>query len=666
MVQLKALLTELHPGSSKKLELTSGRRPRMLDGGDMKLVGDEILNDEQVLDLCRAWGGRNLLDDLGAEPVEWTTPGPRGPVRIRVAMKGREVAAVFSPANAAAQSPRERPEPARVAKSQAPPADAPSSRRSQPARRLTRPPRRPSAQDVRFRRAEPEPRSDPAATQRKATVPDKQAYQPAKPRVPTPAPARPDRPSTRPASKRRSEAALRVDVPKPEPPPPLRVDPARPEPAPRVDPARPEPAPRLDPPKPEPPPARALAVNVPDPGKRAEPRSARAVDPWLRGILELARDKHASDVHLTTEMPPVLRIHGELREVKTISTRDQIERGLRSILPERNARELEATGGTCFAVSVSTDIRARVNATRTYAGPKVAVRLVRPAAPTLDSLGLPSEAMAAISQPQGLVVVVGSAGHGKTTTLAALVDWVNGTRAVHILLIEDPIEIPISSKTAVVSQREVGTHASSFHRALEGALRQDPDVIAVGELRDVETVRMALSASETGHLVIATMNAPSASRAIARLIEVFPIAEQPQVRATLAGGLRLILCQHLVPTLGGGRTAALEIVPGSVPLWNLIRDDKLNQLPSLMQRGKGVGIVTLEDSLRSLAGSGTISEEVLADLLADAEGASQLKPDNSPPAAPLDAPEEPSGQEEFKLGNLLTRAGAFLGRKGGS
>ena len=224
----------------------------------------------------------------------------------------------------------------------------------------------------------------------------------------------------------------------------------------------------------------------------------------------------------------------------------------------------------------------------------------------------------------------------------------------------------MTSKTAVVSQREVGEHTKSFHRALEGALRQDPDVIAVGELRDRETTRMALSASETGHLVLATMNAPSAARAVERVLDMFPPGEQPQVRATLAGGLRLIVSQRLVKLASGqGRTAALEILPGCVPVWNLIREEKTHQLGGLMQRGRSLGMVQLEDSIVTLMESETIDleegKQLLASLGSRAEAPS---PAAAPPRSPPSA-EEPE-DEDGALGALWQKAGAIFGRKGGS
>ncbi|NUO51031.1 MAG: PilT/PilU family type 4a pilus ATPase [Polyangiaceae bacterium] len=591
MLDLKALFRELHPGSTKKIELTSGRRPRLVDGNQVKNLGDEILNDEEVLDLCRAHGGGKELDELDDKPIRWVTPGPKGQVSVTVAMKGREVAATFAPA----------PEP----------------------RRSTRPPRRQTASAMR--RAEPDThrtehrRAITAAERRRVSA--KPPPPAERPRSPTPA-----------ATKRRTIPA--------------------------------QPAARA--------PQQAQQAQQPQQARPAEPafeqkRDARggpAPVNWIRELCESAARQGASDVHLTTGMPLAVRIAGELREAKNRVGATDLENTLKAILTPQARAELERNGGTCFALALGSNLRARVNVTQTHAGLKLALRLVKPEPASLADLGLPAAVAQIIEQPQGLCLVVGPAGQGKTTTLASLVDQVNQTRAAHIVVVEDPIEIPITSKKAVVSQREVGTDASSFHRALEGALRQDPDVIAIGELRDIETVRMALAASETGHLVIGTMNAPDARRAIERIIEVFPTGEQPQVRTTLAGGLRLVIGQRLLRKEGTSeRVAAVEILPGSVALWNLIREDKTFQIPSLMQRGKALGIVRLEDSVRELRDNGVISK-------ADAEpfltkNIAAEAPVLEAPAPDRGAQPEPLPADDSALGALWNRAGAIFGRKGG-
>ena len=602
MLNLKTLFAELAPGSTKKIELVSGRRPRLVDGTAVRQLADEMLNDEEVLDLCRAHGGGKELDDLGDKPIRWTTNGPKGPVAVTVMMKGREVSATFVAAG--------------------------------DARRSTRPPRRASV-DREPVRGEHR-RSITITDRRRGTQkppPPPPGPTPRGGRAATPAPTR--RRSVAPTAQERPVAARPVPAPAPAPPAPA-------------------------PPPPPPEPQRPVAAPAPAQERPRKP-DASGIDPTFRDLCEVAHKQRASDFHVTAGRVTTFRIAGVMHEGKTVLRQADVERSLRAMLPPTRAAELEASGGACFSLTVGTEIRVRVNASQTHDGTKLAVRMLRATPPTLESLGFPRSVEQATTQPQGLVLVVGPAGHGKTTTLAALVDAVNQLRAVHIIMVEDPVEVPIASKTAVVSQREVGTHAQSFHRALEGALRQDPDVVVVGELRDVETVRMALAASETGHLVLATMNAPNARRAIERIIDVFPPAEQPQVRSTLAGGLRLVLGQRLVVRADGqGRVAALEILPGSVALWNLIREDKTFQLPSLMQRGKAHGIVRLEDSIKRLRDEGAIDADTADDLIEQADGASELaRVDVAPPVA--DAP-----PDESTLGNLWNRAGALLSRKGGS
>jgi twitching motility protein PilT len=362
---------------------------------------------------------------------------------------------------------------------------------------------------------------------------------------------------------------------------------------------------------------------------------------------------------------PTLRIGGELVPAGTPLDAQLVERMLLSRVPERVRPDLDKHGACDFSFTHPEYGRFRANVTRQRTGMKLTARPIREAVPTLADLGLPESIELATHHHQGLIVVTGPSGHGKTTTLAAIVDVINRERSDHIITVEDPIEYIHPRKRAMISQREVGTHTRTFAAALKGSLREDPDVIVVGELRDTETVRMALSASETGHLVIATMNTPSAAKTIERLIDLFPPGDQPQVRMSLAGGLRLVISQRLVPSADRSHVrAAVELLPGTAPLWALIRDGKTFQIPSLQQRGKALGIVRLDDSLAELIRQGHTSLEIAREF---AEAPDQLEPLVTGRAArPMEAPTPAfaadASQMAQKLGkDVLSKAGRLFG-----
>jgi twitching motility protein PilT len=331
----------------------------------------------------------------------------------------------------------------------------------------------------------------------------------------------------------------------------------------------------------------------------------------LAAYVRAARQYGASDLHIAANRPVQVRVMGELRPLDPAPVpADVVDRILLPLLGPRRRVQLRTSGYVDLAFDVQNGGRLRGNVSRQQGGLRGAFRLARVQPPTLDELGLPKELAKVVAHHQGLVVLAGPNGQGKTTTLAALVDLVNSTKPYHIITIEDPVELEHPRKQAVITQREVGRHTKSFAAALKASLREDPDVIVIGELRDRETVEIALTAAETGHLVLATMSTPSAAKTIDRLIDMFPPADQAQARASIAGALRAIVAQRLLPAANGrGVVPAVELVTGVLPLAVLIRDDKLYQLPNLMQRGRAFGMIRFEDSLLELLRTGRITED---------------------------------------------------------
>jgi twitching motility protein PilT len=338
-----------------------------------------------------------------------------------------------------------------------------------------------------------------------------------------------------------------------------------------------------------------------------------SADARIRALLGEARSAGCTDVHIVGGQPPRLRRLAELEPIGDALPTALVEQMLMPLLEQAGGHARDALaelGYADFALELPSAGRLRVNFAKGQSGLKGCFRLIVPHPPTLDSLGLPAELRKVAQYHQGLAVVSGPSGQGKTTTMAALVDLVNQAKPHHIITVEDPIEVVHPVKRAVISQRQVGLHTKSFHAALKGALREDPDVIIIGELRDRETVEMALQAAETGHLVIASMSTPSGAKTIDRLIDMFPPEDQAQVRSTLAGALKMVISQRLVPNIARTQmVAAAELITGNIPLWSLIRDNKLFQLPSLLQRGRNYGMIRAEDSLNDLLARGIIDED---------------------------------------------------------
>jgi twitching motility protein PilT len=405
------------------------------------------------------------------------------------------------------------------------------------------------------------------------------------------------------------------------------------------------------------------------PAIREDAALERASDPHIKpvkaldSLLSTAREVGASDLHVVADRPMLVRIGGELVPRGPPIEAATVDAMLAAAVPERLRATLEERGSCDFAIDRGNLGRFRVNVGKQRTGLKACFRLVAHELPTLQSLGLPPEIERATHHHQGLVLVTGPTGHGKTCTLAAIVDIINRETTHHVITVEDPVEYVHPRKKAMISQREVGTNTRAFASALKGSLREDPDVIVVGELRDTETVRMALAASETGHLVLGTMNTPSAAKTIDRLVDLFPPADQQQVRMTLAGGLHLIVSQRLVPASDGkSMAAAVELLPGSVALWSLIRDGKTYQIPSLQQRGKGFGIIRLDESLHDLVRAGRVTKDAA---LAVAENPEELDAILSGRKPALGAqPVMPPGAKPEGAPGLLGKAGQLFGRKG--
>ena len=328
-------------------------------------------------------------------------------------------------------------------------------------------------------------------------------------------------------------------------------------------------------------------------------------------LLHRSFEVKASDLHLTKGVPPVYRIHGQLEHYGTepLDSADLLEM-VKTILPVHKQQEFEEKGETDFNYSLPGKCRFRVNAYHQRNEVSVAARLIEAKIPSIETLNMPQVLYQLAEKPQGLILVTGPTGSGKSTTLAAMIDYINETRAKHIITLEDPIEYLHSHKKSIINQREVGVDTKSFANGLRASLRQDPDIILVGEMRDYETISTAITAAETGHLVMATLHTSSAPTTIDRIIDVFPPHQQAQIRVQLANVLQGIISQRLfVRRDVKGRIAATEILVQAPSISNLIRNEKVHQIPSVMQTSKALGMHTLQSSIQQLITTGKISLE---------------------------------------------------------
>ncbi len=387
------------------------------------------------------------------------------------------------------------------------------------------------------------------------------------------------------------------------PPEPVR-QPARPAPA---RPAPPEQRPPAAAPGPSPQPSTRPIATVPV--RVATPVAGTPAQ--LDQILAKAMQLRASDVHLHSGLPIQMRINGRLLKSNSPPLESaRSEALIMEILSPSERAEFTAHNDLDFAYAIPGVGRFRGNVFRQRRGIDAVFRPIPPKPPTLGDLGLPSSLAQLTSFHQGLVLVTGPAGCGKSSTLAALINLINEERPDHIITVEDPVEFVHPSKSCVVNQRQVRKHTGSFASALRAALREDPDVIAIGELRDLETISLAITAAETGHLVLGTLHTNDAGRTINRILDAYPPDQQSQIRAMISESLRAIISQKLVPTADGSRQVpVLEILRVNIAVSNLIREERVFQLRSVMQTGRNLGMCLFDDSLLELVKSGTISKE---------------------------------------------------------
>jgi twitching motility protein PilT len=322
-------------------------------------------------------------------------------------------------------------------------------------------------------------------------------------------------------------------------------------------------------------------------------------------------DQGASDLHLVSGQQPVIRIRGEMERIKfDVLNNDDLKAMLYEIAPEHKIKQFEETGDVDFAYEIPNLARYRANFFQQKFGVAAVFREIPSKIMTCQDLGLPPVLPKLATLPRGLVLVTGPTGSGKSTTLAAIINEANRTRKDHIITIEDPIEFVHQSASCIVNHREVGIHTKTFTSALRGALREDPDIILVGELRDLETISLDVEAASTGHLVFGTLHTTSAAKTVDRIIEVFPSEEQMQIRSTLADGIRAVISQVLFKRADKkGRCAALEILIANPAVRNLIRESKTFQIPSMIQTGKKYGMQLLDDAIMDLYNKGWITAD---------------------------------------------------------
>ena len=328
-------------------------------------------------------------------------------------------------------------------------------------------------------------------------------------------------------------------------------------------------------------------------------------------LLAFATKESASDVHISSGEPPMIRIHGDMRKIDMPPLmREDVHTVLYNILNDQQRKAYEEHYELDFAIAITGVGRFRVNAFLQNRGESIVFRTIPEKIPLLEQLNMPPIVAELTKKEKGLILLTGPTGSGKSTTLAAMLDLINREYKCHILTIEDPIEFVHKSKNSLVNQRELGSNTHSFSNALRSALREDPDVILVGEMRDLETISLALTAAETGHLVLATLHTSSAPKTVDRIIDVFPAEQQQQIRTMLSESLQAVIAQQLIKRKEGlGRIAALEIMIGTPAVRNLIRENKIAQIPSALQTGRQHGMQTMDQALLDLCRNSLVSKE---------------------------------------------------------
>ena len=371
-------------------------------------------------------------------------------------------------------------------------------------------------------------------------------------------------------------------------------------------------------------------------------------------LFSLMLEKNASDLHISANMPPCMRIHGELIYLNAQALPPETNRKLfQEIMPERCRKELDRIHQTDFVYALANVGRFRANVFYQNRGLSGAFRIIPNKIIPMKDLGLPPAIAGLTRLKRGLVLVTGPTGSGKSTTLAAIIDSINEGRKDHILTIEDPIEFVHQPKSCLITQRQVGEHVDSFSDALRAALREDPDVILVGEMRDLETIALAMTAAETGHLVFGTLHTNSASKTVDRIIDAFPTGQQQQIRVMLSESLKGVVAQSLLKRTDiAGRVAAFEILLGSPALANIIREGKTPQIPSLMQTGKSLGMQLMDQALLDLVKQQKVALSDAQDLAVDKKMFSSATPGMGSSMNPGSSPKE-QNPGPFKQGTKL-------------